>query len=241
MKAMILAAGLGSRLRPWTLYHPKALVPVGGIPMLERVIRQLNEQGFDKIIVNVHHFADQIIDFLQHNEFGKSIAISDEREQLLDTGGGIIKASEFLCADDKPFLIHNVDILSTANLGELMHAHEKANADATLLVSERESSRRLAVDVDQSLHGWKDLSSGKTRPADFIPSSDDRLLAFSGIHVLSTRCVDLMRQKFGNAPFPIMDFYLDNISGLVIRCEKQSFDFIDIGKPETLAKANRLA
>lgn len=123
MKAMILAAGLGTRLRPWTLQHPKALVPVGGIPMLHRVITSLTAQGFDDITVNIHHFGQQIIDFLNSKEYGTRINISDERGHLLDTGGGIVHASKFLCADAEPFLVHNVDILSDADLCGLMKAH----------------------------------------------------------------------------------------------------------------------
>ncbi|MDE6382409.1 MAG: NTP transferase domain-containing protein, partial [Muribaculaceae bacterium] len=120
MKAFILAAGLGTRLRPWTLEHPKALVPVGGVPMLERVILRMRDQGFDDITVNVHHFADQIVDFLNARDFGVAVHISDERERLLDTGGAILHASRFLAADPAPFLVHNVDILSDAPHASLM-------------------------------------------------------------------------------------------------------------------------
>ncbi len=121
MKAMILAAGLGTRLRPWTLEHPKALVPVGGVPMLERVIVRLKDEGFDEIVVNIHHFGDQIIDFVRSKDFGVKIFISDERGELLDTGGGLVYARELLGED--PVLVHNVDILSNADLKSFMRKH----------------------------------------------------------------------------------------------------------------------
>ena len=122
MKAMILAAGLGTRLKPWTLTHPKALVPVGGVPMLERVIRKLEKEGFNDIVVNIHHFGEQIIDFLKSRQWQAHISISDERGELLDTGGGISRASGFLGANSQPFLVHNVDILSSADLSWVMRA-----------------------------------------------------------------------------------------------------------------------
>ncbi len=237
---MILAAGLGTRLKPWTLTHPKALVPVGGIPMLERVIRQLITQGFDRIIINIHHFADQIIEFLHQKNFDAIIHVSDERSQLLDTGGGIVNARKYLCDDNEPFLVHNVDILSTANLQELLSAHRESHADATLLVSHRDSSRKLIIGGDNLLRGWIDTASGRTRPDTFTSKANDRFLSFSGIHVISPHTVELMLSYFGCKPFPIMDFYLDYYSDLRLLCHEQSFDHIDIGKPDTLEKANRI-
>ena len=151
MRAMILAAGLGTRLKPWTLEHPKALVPVDGIPMLERVILKLKSQGFDEIVVNVHHFAGQITDFLDSKDFGIKISISDERGGLLDTGGGLVHARHLL--EGEPFLVHNVDILSNADLSALMHFHESEGNDVTLLTSDRKSSRKLLFDEDGSLKG----------------------------------------------------------------------------------------
>ena len=141
MKAMIFAAGLGTRLKPMTDTIPKALVPIAGKPLLEHVILRLKEAGFDELIVNVHHFPDQIIDFLRaNNNFGIRIEISDERDVLLDTGGAIRKAAWFF-DDGKPFLVHNVDILSNLNLGDLYHQHLTTNPLATLVVSERDTFR----------------------------------------------------------------------------------------------------
>ncbi|MDD2416473.1 MAG: sugar phosphate nucleotidyltransferase, partial [Parabacteroides sp.] len=141
MKAMIFAAGTGSRLKPFTDHTPKALIPVAGKPMLEHVILKLKEAGFDEIVVNVHHLGDQIIDFLTlNNNFGLEIHISDERDYLLETGGGIKHAARFLQGEE-PFLVHNVDIVSNVNLKELYNHHLQTNPLATLLVSKRETSR----------------------------------------------------------------------------------------------------
>ena len=140
---MVFAAGLGTRLKPLTDTMPKALVPVGGRTLLEHVVTRLAGQGFDEMIINVHHHAEQIIDYLKEKKnFGIRIEISDEREMLLDTGGGIRKAAHFF-NDGEPFLVHNVDILSDANLKELYEIHKAQGNDATLLVKERETSRYL--------------------------------------------------------------------------------------------------
>ena len=192
MKAFILAAGLGTRLRPWTLEHPKALVPVGGMPMLERVILRMRDQGFDDITVNVHHFAGQIVDFLNTRDFGVSIHVSDERERLLDTGGAILHASRFLAADPAPFLVHNVDILSDAPLASLMQKHIGSGRDISLVTSERKSSRRLLFDADGTLAGWHSLATDEYRPEGFCRHAEDGLAenAFSGIYVVSANAVD---------------------------------------------------
>ena len=152
MKAMIFAAGLGTRLRPLTDHMPKALVPVAGKPMLERVILRLKEAGFNEIMVNIHHFGEQIIDFLRaHDNFGTEIHISDERGMLLDTGGGIKKARPFLDGQE-PFLVHNADILTDIDLAGLYRHHLESDAESTLLVSERKTSRYLLFDDDYHLH-----------------------------------------------------------------------------------------
>ena len=146
MKAMIFAAGLGTRLKPLTDSTPKALVAVAGKPLLEHVINKLKKAGFDEILINVHHFPDQIIDFVkEHHNFGIRIEFSDERHCLLDTGGGIRKASEFF-NDGQPFLVHNVDILSNVDLEALYQFHLNEMPLATLVVSERETSRYLLFD-----------------------------------------------------------------------------------------------
>lgn len=151
---MIFAAGLGTRLKPLTDNMPKALVPVAGIPMLERVILRLKENGFDNITVNIHHFGQQIIDFLNaHNNFGVQIHISDERDLLLDTGGAIRKARPFLDGNE-PFLVHNADILTDIDLRTFYQYHLDNHAEASLLVSKRKTSRYLLFDQHYQLKGW---------------------------------------------------------------------------------------
>lgn len=238
MKAMVLAAGLGTRLRPWTLSHPKALVPVGGVPMLERVIRKLADSGFDKIVVNIHHFGEQIIDFLSNNDFGVDIQISDERENLLDTGGGILNAQKMLIGDGEPVLIHNVDILSNADLSGLMSAHKKSEADATLLVSNRNSSRKLIFSSQMKLCGWHDLRNDCYRPENFVADQSCEEYAFSGIHVVSEKMIMSMAEEGFSGAFPIMDFYLSTACKYLFKgycCH--DLKLIDIGKPETLSRA----
>lgn len=239
MKAMILAAGLGTRLKPWTLEHPKALVPVGGVPMLRRVIEKLRDSGFDRITVNVHHFADQVKEYLSTNDFGVCVTVSDESDLLLDTGGGILGAADLLFADDEPVLIHNVDILSDADLQKLMETHKDSGSEATLLVSDRESSRRLIFDEEGRLCGWHNSNTGEYRPAGFVPAEGMKAHAFSGIHVVSRSLIYRMKRAGLSGAFPIMDFYLGNCGDADYRAYLEpQLHLIDIGKPQTLAEAN---
>lgn len=236
MRALVLAAGLGTRLKPWTLEHPKALVPVEGVPMLERVLTKLENEGFDRIVVNVHHFGEQIIDYISHRTSGAEIRISDERSQLLDTGGGILQADRVL-GGDGPLLVHNVDILSNAPLRQLMQRQLETDADATLLTSLRESTRRLAFDPDDRLRGWHDLRTGATRPDAYRPGTL-REEAFSGIYAISSRAIQKMRQTMPAHPFPIMDYLLTacRISDFRRYC-LPGLRMLDIGKPDALAQA----
>lgn len=239
-RAFILAAGLGSRLKPWTDYHPKALVPVGGEPMLKKVIRRLSDAGFDGAVVNVHHFSDQIEDYLKSEPQPMEIRISDERGALLETGGGLLKAAPLLFSDGcENVLVHNVDILSDADLGSLFSAHEREGNDVTLLVSERDSSRRLYFDSEGRLEGWQNLKTDELKPAGFIPSEDSKSYAFSGIYVVSRRAIELMHEKGYTGSFPIIDFFLAELKDLKIVAHPVStLTLLDIGKPETLARAN---
>ncbi|RMG16441.1 MAG: nucleotidyltransferase family protein, partial [Bacteroidetes bacterium] len=181
MKAMIFAAGLGTRLRPLTHHRPKALVEVGGKCLLEIVIRRLLAHGFEEIVVNVHHFAGQVEAFLaQHAGFGARIAISDERSLLLDTGGGLRQAAWFF--DEQPFLVHNVDVLSDIDLTAMYQAHLQSGALATLACRRRQSSRYLLFDEQNHLCGWKNVKSGEVRMSRQVKSCHP--LAFSGIHVI---------------------------------------------------------
>lgn len=163
MKAMIFAAGTGSRLKPLTDHTPKALIPIGGKPMLEHVILKLKSSGFDQIVINLHHLGNQIVDFLEaNNNFGVRIEISDESDYLLDTGGGIKKATSLLCGNE-PFLIHNVDILSNVDLKKLYDTHVQTNPLATLLVSQRNTSRYLLFNKENRLCGWRNHETGEVK------------------------------------------------------------------------------
>ena len=236
MKAMIFAAGLGTRLKPLTDHMPKALVPVAGKPMLEHVIQKLIAAGCDEIVINVHHFADQIIDFVKaNNNFGITIHISDETDMLLDTGGGIKKASSFF---NEPFLIHNVDILSNVDLKSLYEYHLTSGNDATLLVSPRKTVRYLLFNEGNQLCGWVNKDTLQTKPEGFVYQPEvQKEYAFSGIHIVSPSLFNYMGENW-TGKFPIMDFYLQTcqeakLGGYV----KKDLQLIDIGKPETLAVA----
>ena len=240
MKAMIFAAGLGSRLKPLTDTMPKALVPVAGCPMLEHVILKLKASGFTEIVINIHHFGEQIIDFLKtNNDFGLTIHISDERDRLLDTGGGIRKARLFFENSGEPFLVHNVDILSDMNLKELYDFHMQSGSVATLLASRRTTSRYLLFDTERKLRGWINKDTGQVKPEGFhYDESLYRESAFSGIHVFSSAVFRLMEAPRWEGKFSIMDFYLatcgqTDYSGYLA----EKLELIDIGKPETLARA----
>lgn len=236
MNAMIFAAGMGTRLKPLTDTMPKALVPIGGKPLLELVILKLKAAGFDRIIVNVHHFPDQIIDFLQSKEyFGIDIAISDERNQLLETGGGIRHAAHFF-NDNQPFLVHNVDILSNVNLQKLYQNHVQSNSLATLVVSSRNTFRYLLFDEQQHLRAWINEKTGETKPQKAMETSKLRKLAFAGIQVLSTKVLQLME----NYPdrFSIMDFYLSQIPEQEITgYVPDNFAMMDVGKLDVIDAA----
>ena len=248
---MIFAAGLGTRLKPLTDTMPKALVRVGGEPLIKRVIMNLAAAGVDRIVVNVHHFAEQIIDYLKDNDnFGLDIRISDETDGLLETGGGIKKAAP-LFDSIAPILIHNVDILSNVNLSEFYQIasrseegrvkSEESNCcdavDAVLLVSWRKTKRYLLFDDDMKLVGWTNIETGEVRsPYPDLDPKKCRMYAFAGIHALSPRLLKMM-DEFPDR-FGIIDFYLKacathNIKGYV----KDDLKLMDIGKLDTLAQA----
>lgn len=241
MKAMIFAAGIGSRLKPITDTMPKALVPVGGVPMLQRTLLRLKEAGFTDVTINIHHFGQQIIDFLQQNDnFGLNIHISDERDELLDTGGGILKARPFL-EGDEPFLVHNVDILSNIDLRQVYDSHVQSGADATLLVSDRTTTRKLLFDKEMRMQGWLNHSTGEVLPEDFVWMPEQhRELAFEGIHVISPTLFKYMGEGTQwQGKFSIIPFYLSVCKQLHLRgYELKDITWFDIGKPETLQKAN---
>ncbi len=236
MKALIFAAGLGTRLKPLTDTMPKALVPIAGVPLLEHLILKMKAAGVDEIVVNVHHFADQIIDFLkQKNNFGIRIHISDERDELLETGGGIRKAAHFFTTDE-PILVHNVDILSNVDLAQF-YAQHNDGALATLLVSGRKSSRYLCFDDERRLAGWVNVTTEAVKsPYDDFDAERYQKLAFAGIQVVSPRIFELMNGWTG--AFSIIDFYLamaaqERIVGL----EDAHLQLLDVGKIDVLHDA----
>ncbi len=238
MKAMIFAAGLGTRLKPITDNLPKALVPIAGKPLLEHVILKLRAAGFDEILINVYHFPDQIIDFIrENNAFGIRIEISDERDMLLDTGGGVKKAAVFF-DDNKPFLVHNVDILSNINLTELYHQHLRSNPLATLVVSSRDTFRYLLFDDGLRLRAWINEKTSETKPVDFKNPGRYNKLAFSGIQVLSPQVFELMQSY--PAKFSIMDFYLQNMNqNNILSFVPADYKMLDVGKINVLEEAER--
>lgn len=224
-QAMIFAAGLGTRLKPLTDTMPKALVRVGGQPLLWHVIMKLKKAGYERIVVNVHHFASQITDYLAANDhFGLDIRISDETEALLETGGGIKKALP-LFDPSEPILIHNVDILSNLDLNALP-------MDAPLLVvSERKTKRYLMFDDEMRLHGWTNIETGEVKG-----EKANHLLAFSGIHVFHPSLTPLLADW--PERFPIMDFYLKACGDHLIRgYEAHDLQLLDVGKLDTLDHA----
>lgn len=241
MKGMIMAAGLGTRLRPLTDNTPKALVKVGGVPMLERILTRMREFGFDYVVVNVHHLGEQVIDYLAKRESSVVTVVSDERDLLMDTGGGLEKAMPLLGIDREPVLVHNVDILSNADLGELTRFHKSSGNDITLLVSDRDSSRRLLFDKENRMRGWHNLATGVYRPGDDVADFGYRELAFSGIYVVDMGIRERLEEYGPGKPFGIMDFMLDNLDSLKIGgFYKDDLRLIDIGKPATLSQADKI-
>ncbi|MDR1122097.1 MAG: nucleotidyltransferase family protein [Dysgonamonadaceae bacterium] len=240
MKAFIFAAGLGTRLKPLTDRMPKALVPVAGRPLLEHVIVKLKTCGVEAIIINLHHFPEQIMDFVRSRQsFGMQIAFSDERSCLLDTGGGLRYAASFF-DDGRPFFVHNVDILSDVDLQEMYSYHLQTRSLSTLYVSDRMSSRYLLFDETECLCAWINEQTGEMKPAEaHLPFSTCRKYAFNGIHVISPEIFSRMNGWSGN--FSIIDFYLSIAKDTAIRAfVSPNSRVIDVGKVEALREAEIL-
>jgi NDP-sugar pyrophosphorylase family protein len=237
MRAMILAAGLGTRLKPLTNSTPKALIKIKDFTLLELQIKKLVSEGFDQIIINVHHFGDVVKDYLkQNNFFNCSIEISDESEKLLDTGGGLKKAYHFF-RDGEPFLVYNVDILSNISLRKLINYHLASESIATLAIQNRDSSRKFLFDKNHTLCGWMNQKSSQNiiatdEQSELIPYS------FSGIQVINPKIFKYFPDK---DIFSLVELYLsaarkEKISGYVHNDDL----WIDIGKLENLDKAEKL-
>ena len=238
MKALLFAAGLGTRLKEHTQDKPKALVSVAGKPLLQHAIEHLKGFGISDITINVFHFAEQVISFVkENNSFGIDMHISDERDQLLDTGGGLKKAGTFLKGNE-PILIYNVDVISNLDLNSLLKYHQEQKALATLVVRQRETSRYLMFDQNLQLAGWKNFSNGETIISRHESFADAQPLAFSGIHIIQPEFFELITEV---GKFPIMDLYLRLAKDHSIKAFVDESDlWMDLGKPEQLLAAEKL-
>lgn len=238
MKAMVLAAGLGTRLRPLTNDRPKALVEVAGRTMLEITLARLRDFGIRDVIINVHHFADMIEAYLRANSnFGIRIEISREDDLLLDTGGGLRKASWFFqdqSGEEAPFLVHNVDVISNIDLNRMLSSHSANRALATLAVQSRETSRYLLFDESLELCGRKSVRDGKEERV--RPAQNPQPLAFSGVHIISPRFISLLTE---NNAFSIIDSYLRLAAQgeKIVGFRADEYFWRDLGKPEQIAQA----
>lgn len=231
MRAMILAAGLGTRLRPLTNDRPKALVEIAGRTLLEITLTRLREFGIHDVIVNAHHFAEKLVQYLKaHGNFGMHIEVSRE-EVLLDTGGGLKKAAHFFQYTEQPFLLHNVDILSTVDLARMAQSHRESGALATLAVQDRKTSRYLLFDDELQLCGRRIDGDEIVRS---VASPDP--LAFAGIHVISPRIFERMSE---DGIFSIIDVYLRlaHEGERIIGFRADEYYWRDVGKPESIARA----
>ena len=229
MKAMILAAGLGTRLRPLTNDKPKALVQIGGHTMLDMAIRYLVKFGIEEIIINVHHLADQIEQYVRDNNYGITIEFSDERQELLDTGGGIKHASWFL-KGDAPFLVMAVDVLTDLNLNEMIRYHYQQNALVTLAVKDRSTTRKLLFDENMQLCGWKNNLTGELKGV--TSERGYTGLGFSVIHLLDPAIFDIMHET---GAFSIIDVYLRIMNtAKIIGFRHDEMDWMEFGRAENI-------
>ena len=244
-QAMIFAAGLGTRLKPLTDTMPKALVPVNGVPLLDLIIRRLMTQGYERFVVNVHHFAQMIIDHVAQQDYAPLVRISDESDMLLDTGGGLKKAATCFDDEQSPILIHNVDILDNVCYDWFARQHNDED-DAVLLVSERKTKRYLLFDNAMRLMGWKNIETGEIKsPYEYIRRTGLsqhgeplNMYAFSGIHSFSPRLFRLM-ERFPDK-FSIIDFYLSICHRAhIYGCVKSDLKVLDVGKLNALDEAEK--
>ncbi|AZI21892.1 nucleotidyltransferase family protein [Chryseobacterium taklimakanense] len=235
MKALIFAAGKGTRLKPFTDHHPKAMAKVNGIPLLERNIKYLQSFGINDFVINVHHFGQQIVDFLkENNNFNAKIEISDEHAELLETGGGLVFARRFLDFGED-FLIMNADILTDMNITEFVNYHQKNKDFATLAVSDRNSSRKLLFNEDMILRGWMNVQSGEQRLAEF--NKGFKALAFSGIHCINPEIFNKIKRT---GKFSIMEEYLDLMLTEKIHGYEHNAQLVDVGRPESVLEAEQI-
>ena len=236
MKAFILAAGLGTRLYPFTSDRPKALVELKGKTLLERAIRKVSELEVSEIIVNIHHFGDQIINYLKENRnFGFPVTISDERDQLLDTGGALLKAKRLL-GDKEPFLLYNVDVLSSVNLSELLNFHNNNSGLATLSVRNRQTDRYLIFNPEMLLYGWRNVKTDEEK----LSRTGRHLkeFAFSGIQIIRPEIFPLITES---GKFSLIQLYLRLAKSEEIYGYLDASDlWMDLGKPDQLIEAQKI-
>lgn len=254
MKAMIFAAGLGTRLKPLTDTLPKALVPLAGKTLLQWQIERLKAAGITEIVVNVHHFPDMIITYLhEHDNFGCNIQVSDERDMLLETGGGLRKAKSLLTSENSdPILVCNVDILSNIDIPTLAKAYNPEEI-GLVVVSPRDTQRYLLFDENNRLQGWTNISTGEVRPASlasrinsipFMEKSGVSLLAFSGMQVLNPRIFEAMDKVAAERgdKFSLIDLYLSIAETEIIRAFiPENYRMMDVGKIAQLSEAEAFA
>jgi len=246
MKAMIFAAGLGTRLKPITDTLPKALVPIAGKTLLQWQIEKLKAAGIVDIVVNVHHFPDQIIQYLQNNDnFGCHIAVSDERDMLLETGGGLRKAAKLLNDYQSPILICNVDILSNIDIPTLLKAYRKDEM-GIVVVSKRNTQRYLLFDEDNRFRGWTNIATGEIKGDEAIrrEAKDMEKLAFSGMQVLNPRIFETMDKIVAEKgeKFSLIDLYLSIAEKEVLRAFiPENYRMMDVGKINQLSEAEAFA
>lgn len=233
-KAMIFAAGLGSRLKPWTDSHPKAMALVNGKSLLQHNVEYLQKHYIKEVVVNVHHFAEEIIDAINNNNgWGSKITISHEVDEVLETGGGLLKASHLL-AGERPVVIMNVDILTDLNLDSMIGYHQEKKPLVTLATSTRETSRYFLFDEGNNLCGWKNVKTGEVRSSPPLAGNEVQK-AFSGIQIIEPRLFSLMNYT---GKFSLVDVYLDLMKKNTIKAFDHSGSrFIDVGKPESISKA----
>jgi len=236
MKAMIFSAGLGTRFKPWTDKHPKALAIVNGKSLLQRNIEYLQQYGITDVVVNVHHFAEQIIDAIQVNKgWGSNIVISDETNEVLETGGGLLKAKDLLNGSE-PFLTLNVDILTNLDLNKLIQFHKEHKPLISFGITTRETSRYLLFNENNRLCGWKNIKTGEEKISILTPTLDPK--AYSCVVVFQPEIFSLIPQR---GKFSLTETYLDLAAEhLILGYDHTGDKFVDVGKPESVLKAEAM-
>jgi N-acetyl-alpha-D-muramate 1-phosphate uridylyltransferase len=235
LQGMIFAAGLGTRFKPWTDKHPKALAVVNGKSLLQHNIEYLRQYGISNVVVNVHHFAGQIVEAVQQNKgWGSHITISDESDMVLETGGGIKKAEQLFTADN--IVVINVDILTDLDMGKLIAFHQQHQPLSTIAVTNRTTSRYFLFDEYDTLCGWRNTQTGEEKIA--RPTTTYIPKAFSGIHVINKKLLSLIKRQ---GKFSMVDVYLELAANNIIKgFDHSGSKFIDVGKPDSVAQAEQL-